>query len=723
MRVFDPALERQRELEQDAACDNHQRRLNLSNYDNRATPERSPRQQPDPGARPSAQFTELQVQAADVATSGIPASNDIAGTRHADFAWNPSPQFPFHTPPNGLVGQQRRLFDPERQSFGFAEIAFDPSGTRTDRFYNDDELKEASDRTKELPTKPNDSRRRRRDLGEPWIRAVLDCLNRFNPKNAKSNAFLVRQGTAMGDPTQSRSGTDMWLPHKDLDSEYMRMYHPFTTDHYAYAATEFPTGGNEVQASPANTDSNDPPAVALLINCSKVDPTSDAEVTRKMSIAMSEMNYFQQAAYVNAKDKNGIAALHLAVAFGFLATCSLLIEHEANHKLTTNENARPHCFALAAERLAGRERKWGLYMRIMLCREHVRYGKRPPVPRLDPKNPDDKRRDRGFRRKPCFRSRAAPRATHSPNRTAARKETHANKLSAVNVDSPQQDEVFEKISGIDGWPGGLDPAWGSPSTPEISMPQHSQYISPISLFPPSGSRPPSSRHTETRPAENSARSSFAMDEAATNTVVVQPLTPGSMVGASGSADLIGTESIMQNISSNPFPHLPLYEDLYPGSLPFQHANQNAQGWPDATVDWSVPQDDQSLGFDYSQGHQGLDQSWNDQYGSYSEQGAQSGGLQGFAPPTLQQPEPAPPPDHNTSAPPALPQMGYIQPTNNYVNQFLPLNPQLGSIHVPPSFQMPNPQSNVTNSQPPMYEPDAGFWAEAPARPQHNYHYL
>lgn len=724
MRVLDAALERQRELEQEAACDYHERRFNLPGHDSSATREQARLWLPDPCDRPSAPLAGREFQAADLTTSDFPTSNsDIVGSRHTDFAWYRSPQVPFQVSADDISGQQRQSSDPLQQSFGPVEAPFDSLRTHIDRVSNSDEQNEPSDHTEELQTKGR-NRRRRRDLGEPWIKAVLDCLGRLNPKDARSNALLVRQGTAMGDPTQSRAGTDMWLPQRDLDSEYMRMYHTFTTEHDGFAATDTAAGGHEARHAPLETNDSGPPAVALLLKCPKAEPMSDAEVARQMSIAMSEMNVFEQAAYVNAQDKNGIAALHLAIAFGFLATCSLLIAHEANHKLTTKENARPHAFALPAERLAGRERDWGLYMRIMLCREHVRYGKRPPVPRLDPKQPDCKRRDRGFRKMACSGRKAAPRATSTSDRAAAGEKMHANELRAVHVDLPHQDEAPEKVSGLDGWPGELDAGRGVPSTPEISMPQQNQYISPISLFPPPSSRPPSSRHTEAQLSTNSARSSFAMDEALGDALSQQPFTPSSIFGPSGPADPSNTDSIMPGTSSNAFPDLPPYEDLYPGSMPFEHPDPNLHGWPEATVDRDMLQDEQNFGFDYpQQRQQDLDQVWNDQFGSYTEQGAQFGDFHGFTAQTLQQPGPADASTYSSYDPPAASQLGYNPPTNNHMSEVLPLSPHLGNTHIPPNFQMSDVPSTVTNPPPPMYEPDAGFWAEAPARPQHNYHYL
>lgn len=130
-------------------------------------------------------------------------------------------------------------------------------------------------------------------------------------------------------------------------------------------------------------------AVALLM-ISRMEDRSDSQVRNSqmrdaqvrdllLKTLDSMASDAEREHYVRLPDHRGVTALHLAVAYGYPATCSLLLDNKARHRAKTLQGESVAAFAKPAENAAGLD-DLKLYYRIMLCRDRVRYGLRPPTP-------------------------------------------------------------------------------------------------------------------------------------------------------------------------------------------------------------------------------------------------------------------------------------------------------------------------------------------------------
>lgn len=263
----------------------------------------------------------------------------------------------------------------------------------------------------------------------------------------------------------------------------------------------------------------DPPAVTLLkrARCTLLsDRQIDAEIVRQLVGIMSGMSVADQIAFVNAQDANGVAALHLAIAYGLLSTCGKLLYHKADHKVVTAQGARPHDFALAAERLAGQRRDYRLYTRIMMCREYVRCGRKPPAPREAtntgarglPKLTDDDDESKA-------EHTLAPEAIETTDHAQTRKRGGSNVSSLSHHDSmakePRLDKEAPKHDHL------------RPDASMSSLPAR-QHL-PMSSSPGSALSNPWSPDTE--PSNNPSRSSFTNYDTAYEVTFQPSPTPGS----------------------------------------------------------------------------------------------------------------------------------------------------------------------------------------------------
>lgn len=87
----------------------------------------------------------------------------------------------------------------------------------------------------------------------------------------------------------------------------------------------------------------------------------------------------ERQTFVNASDELKVSPIHLAVAYGFPATCQLLVESGADVNTVTYKGSRIYDFADSAARRTGED--MALYFRILHCRRFVCAGEQPPVPR------------------------------------------------------------------------------------------------------------------------------------------------------------------------------------------------------------------------------------------------------------------------------------------------------------------------------------------------------
>ena len=119
-------------------------------------------------------------------------------------------------------------------------------------------------------------------------------------------------------------------------------------------------------------------AVELLQNA-RSNESHDIVIEDQLKRKRNGMDFQQWHRYVTGYDCRGVTALHLAVAYGYRATCGVLIDGGADCQAETQQGETPRAFAKAAQKLAGHQHP--LYYRIMTCREFVQHNRVPPVPR------------------------------------------------------------------------------------------------------------------------------------------------------------------------------------------------------------------------------------------------------------------------------------------------------------------------------------------------------
>ena len=139
------------------------------------------------------------------------------------------------------------------------------------------------------------------------------------------------------------------------------------------------TEGSEFQLyydKPEVNDELQSVAVDTMINA-RIHSLDDEEVLQNLTDVLPE-DEARRRAFVKVKDVRGVTALHLAVAYGYVGTCGLLLKHGADHTAQTAQETHIWHFSKPAEKLAGNDVR--LYARIKLCRVFVRYGYEPPVP-------------------------------------------------------------------------------------------------------------------------------------------------------------------------------------------------------------------------------------------------------------------------------------------------------------------------------------------------------
>ena len=144
------------------------------------------------------------------------------------------------------------------------------------------------------------------------------------------------------------------------------------------------TEGSEFQLyydRPGENDEQQVPAVeAVAVNImlnARNHSLDDEQVLQNFNDVLPGSEA-ERRGFVNVKDWRGVTALHLAVAYGYLGTCGLLLKHGADHTAQTVQETHVWHFSKPAEKLAGNDVR--LYARIKVCRVFVRYGYEPPVP-------------------------------------------------------------------------------------------------------------------------------------------------------------------------------------------------------------------------------------------------------------------------------------------------------------------------------------------------------
>ncbi|KAF2725504.1 hypothetical protein K431DRAFT_79012 [Polychaeton citri CBS 116435] len=115
-----------------------------------------------------------------------------------------------------------------------------------------------------------------------------------------------------------------------------------------------------------------------LLSLIRVCSTDDNAVV-KFQWFLSRLNHEERKQVINQGDGQGVTLLHLAVAYGYVRFCSLLIDQwGANVKAKTARETSVYRFAKYAEKEAKSDIP--LYAKIVMCRQFVRHGCAPPIP-------------------------------------------------------------------------------------------------------------------------------------------------------------------------------------------------------------------------------------------------------------------------------------------------------------------------------------------------------
>lgn len=656
VRIRNDDLKAQRERQQNEAYNNYRRSRDeqREQQTTAATVQDFPRDMDGAASSPSANLFVSTGQAAPRSDPFVsPTTYQYSDGLGLDYLLDAHGSF---DPGPRITHEQHADSSPDQQ-LPRRHVDIEPEGATSQEIGDsDDESKlDANIQTQEVNVDSKGKRKRRLLPNNALISRILRHLNHhLSPAKARLNKFLVRQLTVTEEPVQSRVGTDAWLPQHDEDSEYMRFYNfPRARDEQMGVASAGSGGSSDIQQAPGICD---PPAIAFFKRAklesidNGMDSISDAEVARQLEHILSTMSSSDRKSWVNAQDIHGVAALALAIAYGLPAMCGQLLDCEADHRMKTVGGARPHDFALAAERIAGKTNCLKLYMRIMMCREFVRYGINPTAPRPSTKT--------GFRGLPKYDdgTRSQAQTAHASEGIAARDHAYGRGPDGPAVTAAADHQPSAKEMEANGSVGGI---FGLELSDAPVAPQRDGFITQAQGSSATNFAMPDKWRAGMLPTANVDDQPFTpMDDTLSESTFQQPLPPSSSFPNYTDPKMLPFDSpLLPQQTHNPI-NPPMYEDRYAQSMLFQPTNSQYQYWPAQAGAWNVPEAPQVLN-------------------NFSQQQQQTQGMY----------------DHNPFRRRSQP----IAPTGNYVERPLQLTPSPESTRQISAFAMPNFQPQLSGN--------------------------
>ena len=213
------------------------------------------------------------------------------------------------------------------------------------------------------------------------IASRLSFTRHSRRSSARSSAL---KGSSVGSGHNADAKDDHWSrldqttrSRRTADSEYARFYHDLEPEQFAPQSR--PPSARAQQQDTSSMPLHEHPTAVIALMYAKAHSMLDEEAEAHLrNVLPARLDATR--IYMKAADQRGVTALHLAVAYGFVRVCGLILEYDTDqvfHLARTNNDTSMYQFAKPAQKLACKDLK--LYCRIAHCRQWVECGKPPPV--------------------------------------------------------------------------------------------------------------------------------------------------------------------------------------------------------------------------------------------------------------------------------------------------------------------------------------------------------